>query len=98
MASKTVTTPENKAKVLALIADGLSVREIARKSDMPSGMTIHRWINGDEKFSEQSARARVEASTYRELRKPINPGALRNLLFKINQRAQHERKDFSRKN
>ncbi len=46
----------------------------------------------------EAVSAEAEASTYRELRKPINPGAVRNLLFKINQRAQHERKDFSRKN
>ena len=45
----------------------------------------------------ETVREEAEASAYRELRKPINSGALRNLLFKIVQRAQYERGDLSGK-
>ncbi len=57
MASKTVTTPKNKAKVLALIDDGLSVREISRQESMPARKTIYQWISNDKDFSNRYARA-----------------------------------------
>ncbi len=57
MARKTVTTPENKAKVLELISDGLSVREICRQENMPARKTIYQWIREDEDFGNNYARA-----------------------------------------
>ncbi len=58
MARKTVTTPENKTKVLDLIADGLSVRAICRQDDMPGRQTLYRWIADDKDFGNRYARAR----------------------------------------
>jgi len=57
MASKTVTTPENKARVLELIGEGLSVREICRQDDMPSRQTVYNWIEKDKDFVDRYARA-----------------------------------------
>jgi hypothetical protein len=57
MASKTVTTPENKARVLELIGEGLSVREICRQDDMPSLQTVYNWIEKDKDFVDRYARA-----------------------------------------
>jgi len=57
MASKTVTTPENKARVLELIGEGLSVREICRQDDMPSRQTVYNWIEKDKDFGNRYERA-----------------------------------------
>ncbi len=57
MASKTVTTPKNKARVLKLISEGKSVREICRQDEKPSLFTVYSWIHEDKDFAEQYARA-----------------------------------------
>ncbi len=57
MASKTVTTPKNKAKVLKLIGEGLSVKEICEQDGMPSRDTVYRWIADDADFADNYARA-----------------------------------------
>ena len=62
MASKTVTTPENKARVLELIGEGLSVREICRQDDMPSRQTVYNWIEKDKDFVDR-IRTRVREAS-----------------------------------
>lgn len=40
------------------IADGESLRAICRDEDMPNKATVFRWLNRNEAFSDQYARAR----------------------------------------
>lgn len=52
-------TPEIAATICQLMAvDGLTLREIARREDMPDRATIYRWIEKHEEFRDQYARAR----------------------------------------
>lgn len=44
-------------KILELMADGESVRSIARRDDMPAAATIFKWLRDNDKFAEQYARA-----------------------------------------
>lgn len=51
-------TPEKAADICLRIADGQSVREIARSDDMPAMSTIFKWLAEHKEFSEQYARAK----------------------------------------
>lgn len=42
------------------IAEGESLREICREDDMPTRMTIYRWLQADPVFCDQYARARED--------------------------------------
>ncbi len=44
--------------ICGLIVDGLSVREISRREDMPAMSTIFSWLDKYEDFAEQYARAK----------------------------------------
>lgn len=50
-------TPELAAEICARIADGRSVREIARSDDMPAMSSIFLWLSKYQEFSEQYAQA-----------------------------------------
>ena len=49
---------EVRAKILEGIIDGKSLRTIAAEDGMPSVSTIMRWLQDDEEWREQYARAR----------------------------------------
>lgn len=45
-------------EICALLADGLSLREICRMEGMPSKTTVMRWLHDDAAFRDQYARAK----------------------------------------
>jgi hypothetical protein len=49
---------EIKAAICERIADGESLRQIVADEGMPASSTVFKWLNEDEQFSEQYARAR----------------------------------------
>lgn len=53
----TIYSDEVKAKVLDLIAEGLSLRDIARREGMPSPNAVQHWARTDDDFAVQYARA-----------------------------------------
>ena len=53
-----VHTPDVAEAFLERIAEGRSMRSICSDADMPSWSTIWRWLDGDEAFRTQYARAR----------------------------------------
>lgn len=57
-------TPEKATEICVRIADGQSVREIARGEDMPSMATIFRWLSVHPEFQEQYARAKEAQALY----------------------------------
>jgi len=58
MARPTIYTEELAKKILDRIAEGESVRSIARDDDMPNKSTIFDWALYHEKFSDQYDKAR----------------------------------------
>ena len=48
---------EKAAEICSRIADGQSVREIARSDDMPAMSTIFLWLSKHKQFTEQYAQA-----------------------------------------
>lgn len=50
-------TQEWADRICELIMEGNSIRQIARMEDMPSGVTIHKWLNQFDDFAKQYARA-----------------------------------------
>ena len=58
MARPSDYTPETAAAICARIADGQSLREIARAEGMPDKSTILRWLDAHAEFRDQYARAR----------------------------------------
>ena len=48
------------ASILERLADGESLRAICDGEDMPSRVTVWRWLNSNSDFSSQYARAREE--------------------------------------
>lgn len=69
----TAYTEELATNICARIAEGESVRSIARDADMPNASTIHLWVIEDrEGFSKQYVRAKeigaeVEADEIEEI-------------------------------
>lgn len=51
-------TPELAARICAMIADGKSLRSIARESGIPTLTTIFEWLGSKPEFAEQYARAK----------------------------------------
>ena len=49
-----------KDQICALIAEGKSVQTIAAMEDMPSAVTIYRWLADDGEFVERYTRAREQ--------------------------------------
>lgn len=58
MAGVTTFTQEIADRICEDIADGLSLREICKKNDMPSRATVFKWLADIDGFSDQYARAR----------------------------------------
>ncbi|GBQ90885.1 terminase small subunit-like protein [Gluconobacter albidus] len=57
-----IFTQELWDRVLCLIEEGQTIRDIAAMADMPAWDTIRRWIRNDETLSSQYRRAREEAT------------------------------------
>ena len=53
--------PEVAAEICRLMAEeGLSLRQICKRDDMPARSTVHKWLNEHPEFSDQYARAREQ--------------------------------------
>ena len=59
-----IRTPENAKAVCDLIASGNSLRQIGKIKGMPSKPAIVEWLNEDETFAAQYARARAEQADH----------------------------------
>lgn len=53
-------TDKKAGEICALIADGNSVKTICEMDDMPSRMTVYRWLEANENFRDKYARAKEE--------------------------------------
>ena len=61
----TIYSPELAEAICQRIMDGDTIRKICADDDMPSIMSIFRWLNAHPDFSEQYAHAReVQADTF----------------------------------
>jgi hypothetical protein len=52
-------TQETADAICLLLAEGLSLREVCRMDDMPSKSMVMRWLNQNESFRDQYARAKA---------------------------------------
>jgi hypothetical protein len=57
-------SPELVSEICSRIADGQSVREIARDDAMPAMSTIFAWLSKHSEFTEQYARAKEAQAEY----------------------------------
>ena len=55
-------TPEIADQICALIAEGLSVRSICKREDMPSVSAVFCWLRTREAFQQQYARAKEQSA------------------------------------
>lgn len=55
-------TPQLATEICARIADGESLRSVARRDDMPAMSTVFKWLREHAGFSEQYARAKDESA------------------------------------
>ena len=60
MAGKSTYTEEVGEKICELLIDGNSLRAICEQEGMPNRRTVLKWLNDNEQFSRQYARAREE--------------------------------------
>jgi hypothetical protein len=60
MAGGTPFSEEVWATILNRIAEGESLRTICADEDMPSRVSVYRWLEADEALRDQYARAREE--------------------------------------
>lgn len=60
MGRATSYTDKKAGEICALIADGNSVKTICEMDDMPSRMTVYRWLEANENFRDKYARAKEE--------------------------------------
>lgn len=61
----TIRTHETAAKICKLLALGRSLQSICRAEDMPDMTNVMDWLEADEKFRQQYARAReLQAEFY----------------------------------
>lgn len=51
-------TPEQREKLLEMLAEGKFLKEIERDPDMPSARTIQLWANAGDEFAEEIQLAR----------------------------------------
>ena len=54
----------NKNMMLSLLQEGETLLKIAKRKDMPSLSTIHRWLRDDTELSERVALARSQGALY----------------------------------
>lgn len=64
MARPTSYSPELAAEICERLALGESLRGICRSEGMPSQTTVFRWLDTDEAFREQYARARTKQAEF----------------------------------
>lgn len=64
MGRPTVMTQQVQKRVCQLVAEGKSIRRIARMANMPARSTIIRHINIDPDFENQYRRARAQAGDF----------------------------------
>jgi len=62
---KSIGRPTDYSEELAdciceMLMDGISLRDICKRDDMPNRATVFRWLRKYEDFSDQYARARIE--------------------------------------
>lgn len=62
MAGRTTYTKKIADQICALLAQGISLRTICKRNDMPGLETVFGWLRKNASFSEQYARAKEEAS------------------------------------
>lgn len=58
MARPTIYTEELAKEICSRIAEGESVRQIAKDNKMPNASTIHAWVLNNDEFSKQYAQAK----------------------------------------
>lgn len=64
MGRPSVATPELQQEILDRMIEGESLRAICRSTGIPSRTTILRWLDEDESFRGQYARAREMQADY----------------------------------
>ena len=80
LGAPTLYTDELADKIIGLISQGFSEREISKKQGMPSLRTIQNWKDKYPDFLQRSARAREDsAALYDDKRRQTNEW-LRNLM------------------
>jgi hypothetical protein len=62
MGRPSIFTEEIQSEILTQIAEGKSIRTICKQDGMPVMSTIFYWLNENENFSEQYARAKRESA------------------------------------
>lgn len=96
-------TPEQRERLLELLAQGKFLAEITCEPDMPDARTIQRWANAGDEFSEQIREARevgawCEAeATVAEIRDSEDPQKARVLLEARKWRLGHLSRTFAHK-
>lgn len=60
MGRPSLKTPKLLAEICALMAQGLSLRKICARDDMPDMSSVFLWLSQDSEFTEQYARAREQ--------------------------------------
>lgn len=60
MARPTSYTSEKASSICTRLAEGESLRSICADEDMPAQSTVYRWLEVNDEFREQYARARVD--------------------------------------
>ncbi len=51
---------EKAAEICALLVEGVSLRQITAREDMPDIKTVYRWMGANDEFRQQYARARED--------------------------------------
>ncbi len=59
MGERVERTPEIEARILEGLADGMSAVKISDQAGMPHRRTIERWMETDDAFAAECARARL---------------------------------------
>jgi len=60
MTGKTTYTDEIAYEICSLLADGMSLKKICNRDDMPSKSTVYKWLTEIDGFSDKYARARED--------------------------------------
>jgi hypothetical protein len=55
-------TKELAAELCARLADGVSLRTVCKSEDMPGKTTVFRWLDENQEFRDQYARAKEESA------------------------------------
>ena len=55
-------TPELADEICDLLSDGISLRKVCERDEMPSKVTVLKWLRTNDEFVTQYARAKDEAA------------------------------------